>query len=233
VNFTGSLLLMVSLGVLAPGMGRSAPIESSAPKYDSGRPVARVRYIDDQGRTRSLSEMAGRPLILVPMFTKCQSACPRVVDGLKRALAGSSRDVNDYRVFLFSFDATDTPESLASFRRRERVPLSWTLATADPASIHALMESISFRYATASGSLIHPNLMVVLSPDLKTGKYLFGTRHSAAELDRALDVATGRPDWLQTVAQYAFALLIFACTSSLAWLTHLLLQLRHRPATAS
>jgi cytochrome oxidase Cu insertion factor (SCO1/SenC/PrrC family) len=188
--------------------------------------VARVQFVDDYGRQRSLSELAGQPMILVPMYTKCQSTCIRVTAGLKRGLGGASASANDYRVVLFSFDPSETPKSLSEFRQRERVPLSWTLATASRDDVSRLMESINFQYQTARGEFVPPNLLVVLDRELVTSKYLFGTNYSGRDLDRAFAIARGTPDWLRSAAQYGFAILIFLCTSSIVYLGYLVTRLR-------
>src|SRR5512140_1283802 len=75
-----------------------------------GQSIAPINWTDGAGRVRGLSEFAGFPVILLPIYTRCPTACMANVDQLKAALSGSSADPRQFRVLLFSFDASDTPE---------------------------------------------------------------------------------------------------------------------------
>ncbi len=173
-----------------------------------GQAVPAVEIVDDSGRTRSLESLRGAPVLLVPLYTRCPLACPTLVAGLKRGVGESAAPADSYRVVLFSFDPRDTPADLRAFRERQHVPLAWTLATAKPADARRLMESIGFRWAEAGGSIFHPNLVVAISPDLKTAKYLFGTAFSGREIDAALSIARGGHDWIGRWGAYALAALL-------------------------
>lgn len=228
-----SLRLLVCAVALVAVAASASPLSNIEPKFVAGRKLANVRLIDDAGRTRSMAELNGKPMIFVPMYTKCQSTCLRVASNLKRALLDSRLDVQQYRVVLFSFDASDTPQDLAAFRKREAIPLVWTIATASTADIDQLMESISFRYANAGGQFVHPNLIIAVTPQLTTAKYLFGTRYSARDLEDALRIARGGRDWMQFALQYGFAVLMLLCTLALVYLVYLVTKLRDLRRTAA
>src|SRR6266496_6484742 len=78
-----------------------------------GRPVAQIKWIDDVGHVRRLSEFTGFPVVLLPSYTRCRTACIANVDQLKKALADSSTDPRQFRVLLFSFDSAETPSTFA------------------------------------------------------------------------------------------------------------------------
>src|SRR6185437_15970817 len=114
-----------------------------------GRALPPISWIDDTGRTRQLSDFAGFPLVLLPVYTRCRTACIANADQLKKALASSSADPTQFRVMLFSFDATDTPAMLAAYRHRENLPLGWSMGTASASDIHALLDAIGFQSSKA------------------------------------------------------------------------------------
>src|SRR5438874_9696712 len=109
-----------------------------------GRAVAQIDWIDETNTTHKLSQSAGFPLVIVPIFTRCRTACVQNVAQLKKALADSSADPRQFRVLLFSFDATDTPAVLAKYRERESIPLGWSTGSASQPNIDALLDSIGF-----------------------------------------------------------------------------------------
>jgi protein SCO1 len=187
-------------------------------QYAPGRALPRIGLIDDSGGKRSTGDWKGLPAILVPMYTRCPVACPMITEGLERAVENSKMDPTKYRVILFSFDPRDTPADLRAFREQHRVPLAWTLATARPADARLLMESLDVRTSDVNGVIVHPNLAIAITPDLKTAKYLFGTDFNATELDEAISVARGGTDWIGRYGGYALAILLLVCILSAVYL---------------
>jgi protein SCO1 len=196
-------------------------IAGASPANTVGRSIPRVNIVDDAGRARSTDEWRGVPTILVPMYTRCPLACPIIADSMYRATSHSKMSPTSYRVVLFSFDPRDTPADLLAFRERHRIPLAWTLATASVRDIRRLMDAIDFTFTDASGAMTHPNRVVVLTQDLKTAKFLFGTAFDGGAIDEALTVARGGTDWVGRFGGYALAMLLLVCTLSAVYLASL------------
>jgi hypothetical protein len=56
----------------------------------------------------------------------------------------------------------------------------------------------------------------VLTPELKTAKYLFGTDIGRREIEAALSIARGSRDWVGEYGKYALALLLVIAALSAA-----------------
>ena len=190
-----------------------------------GRAVAPITFTDETGRVRRLSEFAGFPVVLLPIYTRCQTACVTNVDQLKRTLADSPVDLRQFRVFLFSFDSSDTPSTLVKYRAHENIPLAWSVAAASQANIDALLESIGFQVGKAGTEFAHANLLVFLDSNLRIAKWIYGTDYSSRDVDLALKVAAGERDWIGQHSQLVYALLLFAGSILCVALSYYLLQL--------
>jgi cytochrome oxidase Cu insertion factor (SCO1/SenC/PrrC family) len=201
----------------------AATIEEVSPQR--GRFVAPINWIDDTGRVRGLSEFSGFPVVLLPIYTRCPTACIANVDQLKTAIAGSSADPRQFRVLLFSFDATDTPEKLAAYRTREKIPLGWFVGTASRQNIDALLESIGFQYGRAGTEFTHPNVVLFLDTKLRIAKWIYGTDYSGADVDRALKIAAGESDWIGQHSEWLYTLLLLASSVLCVALIYYLAQL--------
>ena len=173
-----------------------------------------IQVTDDGGRTRSTAEWSGVPTIVAPIYARCPLACPMIAEGLKRGVAESKAAPDSYRLVLFSFDPRDTPRDLQLFRERHRVPLSWSMVRSNGADSRLFLDALGYRYADAKGLFTHPNAVIVLSPDLKPAKTLYGTNYSGRDIDDALAVARGRRDWVGQFGGWILALLLFACALS-------------------
>ena len=189
-----------------------------------GRKVASIQWTDETGRARQLSEFAGYPVILLPIYTRCRTACVANVSQLKKALADTSADPSQFRVLLFSFDHTDTPAILAHYRSREKVPLAWSIGTASRANIDALLDSIGFQYGEAGKEFVHPNLLLFLDPNLRIAKWIYGESYSGSDVATALKIAGGGNDWIGRHSDWLYALLLFAASIVCVVLCYYLLQ---------
>jgi len=190
-----------------------------------GHSVAPIKWTDDAGWVRGLSEFAGFPVIILPIYTRCPTACIANVDQLKNALSGSSADPRQFRVLLFSFDASDTPEKLRAYRTREKIPLGWFVGTGSQQDIDALLESIGFQYGRAGTEFTHPNVVLFLDSKLRISKWIYGTDYSGDDVDGALKIAGGESDWIGQHSEWLYTLLVLASTVLSVALVYYLTQL--------
>jgi cytochrome oxidase Cu insertion factor (SCO1/SenC/PrrC family) len=190
-----------------------------------GKSVARIPWTDETGRVRQLSEFAGFPVILLPIYTRCPGACLANVERLKNALSDSSSDLRQFRVLLFSFDGSDTPAKLATYRTHESIPLAWFVGSSSQSNIDALLESIGFQYGRAGREFVHPNLLLVLDTKLRIAKWIYGTDYSGGDIDRALKVAAGESDWIGRHSEWLYAALLFGGSLLCVALVYYLMRL--------
>jgi protein SCO1/2 len=216
------LLSVVLVTVLSTHFS-AAIVEDVSPKR--GSPVAQIKWIDDAGQIRQLSEFAGFPVVLLPIYTRCRTACIANVDQLKKALADSSADPRQFRVLLFSFDSAETPSTLSKFRTRESLPLAWSVGMASQSDIDALLESIGFQYGKAGTEFSHPNLLIFLDSNLRIAKWMYGTDYSGRDVDLALKIAAGETDWIGQHSEWLYAVLLFAGSLLCVALAYYVLQL--------
>jgi protein SCO1/2 len=215
------LFVVSAVAVSAPLFG--GIVEDVSPQR--GRPVAEINWTDDAGRIRRLSEFSGFPVVVLPIYTRCRTACIANVDQLKKALADSSADPRQFRVLLFSFDSAETPSTLARYRMREKIPLGWSVGTASQADIDALLESIGFQYGKAGTEFSHPNLLLFLDSNLRIAKWIYGTDYSGGDVDLALKIAAGESDWIGQHSEWLYALLLFAGSLLCVALAYYMVQL--------
>ena len=184
----------------------SGTVEDVSPQR--GHSVAPINWADETGRVRRLSEFSGFPVVVLPIYTRCPGACIANVDQLKTALSESSADPRQFRVLLFSFDVTDTPEKLTAYRTREKIPLGWFVGTGTQQNIDALLESIGFQYGRAGTRVYAPECCALSrfqtsdrEMDLRNG--LLGWRRRSCIKSRS---RRERLDWAAfRVAVYAVA----------------------------
>src|SRR5262249_42410332 len=142
--------------------------------------------------------------------TRCPGPCLQNVVHLKEALADASTNPRQFRVLLFSFDASDNAATIANYRQRENIPLAWSIGTASQADIDRLLDSIGVQTGKAGKEFTHPNIVLFLDSNLRIAKWIYGVAYSGRDVDLALRITAGESDWIGQHAQLLYSLLLFS-----------------------
>jgi len=158
----------------------------------------------EDGRTGPLADYFGaRPVVLVFAYYSCPMLCTQVINGVASAVAVLSLEPGrDFDVVTVSFDPHDTPATAAAkkavYLERNRQPGAAAGAhflTADPASIDRLTKAAGFRYVwdARTSQFAHPTGIIVVTPDGRLARYLFGIDYGPRDLRLALvEASAGR-----------------------------------------
>jgi protein SCO1/2 len=157
--------------------------------------------IDEAGRNVRLGDFFGtRPVVMVFAYYTCPMLCTQVVNGLASALGVLSLDPGqDFEIVTVSFDPRDTPASAARAkahaldRYKRPAHTSWHFLTGDQSAIDRLTRAAGFRYVwdEATQQFAHPSGVVVLTPDGRLARYLFGIEYGPRDLRFAIIEASG------------------------------------------
>lgn len=194
-----------------PGVAMLPPAAQEADLEERlGRRVrAGIELTDMDGRKVRLADHLGdgKPLVLVLAYYRCPMLCGLVMRGLVDGFGRLSlRLGEDYRAVTVSFDPRDRPEAAANKRTNvlaalagagggEPPPGAWPFLVGAEAEVRALADDIGFRFAydPATDQYAHPAAVVVLTPDGRVSRYLYGVEPSARDLRLALlEASEGR-----------------------------------------
>jgi protein SCO1 len=145
-----------------------------------------ARWRDQQGRSRQLSSLRGRPQVIAMIYTHCSTTCPFTVAEMKRIERESPRDAG---FVLVSLDpARDDPARLAMFARERGLDASrWTLLDGSDDAVRELATVLGVRYRRLSPEeLAHSNALTLLDADGVVA-YQHAGLDAAHELTTALD----------------------------------------------
>lgn len=177
VLFMLSALIMFSNA--APCLALSAPETDSAIKLADnavGKYIGGYTLIDQDGKSFSLREFAGKPFLISFIYTNCSRICPTITAHLKDAFqeAGGSFG-NKFQALTISFDTVnDTPQSMKRYGSSFTVDFKqWRFAVADKRTIEGLAKDVGFHYLT-EGKLDHMNLVTVIDKEGRVYKQIYG-----------------------------------------------------------
>lgn len=155
-----------------------------------GKHLPHVKLVDSYGNAFEIYELKGKPIILSPIYTRCNSACPIITDSLKKVLPKLGKPGRDFWVLSLSFDPKDRIEDIRKFQENYHIDgFGWKVVIAkDKEDLFRLVDAIDFRFMTLENrDFVHPNLLVVISPDMRVKKYLYGVVFNYQDLKKAFE----------------------------------------------
>lgn len=165
-------LIAIGLGLwLAPVVGfacekhaKAAAEAESIALPDQSLYHVDSEWTDQNGKTFRPKALSGRPRLIAMIFTKCPSACPLTVQGIKNVRASLTPDQRArLKVDLFSFDEGETRESLAGFVVKYKLDESWSVHRSSAASVAELAGAMNIHYKKLpSGEFVHANVVLLV-----------------------------------------------------------------------
>jgi protein SCO1/2 len=143
-------------------------------------------FLDDRGQPVRFGDLlaGGRPLVLALVYYDCPMLCGLVQSGLARAMRENGLvPGRDFRAVSVSFDPEEKP-ALAHERRRgylqsmglpEDSP-AWSFLVDRGGAARRLADAVGFHYVRdqATGEWAHLAALVVVSPEGRVSRYLYG-----------------------------------------------------------
>lgn len=194
----------VLAGALAAFEAVAAPVQRLDPREVIARSEAAIgRLLGDHVLTTSdqqplaLSALRGRPVVVSLIYTSCSSVCPVATRQLEGAVARANRLLGPGRftVLTIGFDArNDTPARVAQFAAAQgALAPNWRYASADPATLSALLDELGFSYAEATGGFDHITQTTLVDAEGRIMRQVYGEDFPAAMLVEPLrDLVLGR-----------------------------------------
>lgn len=161
-------------------------------------------FRDEQGSEVPLGKFFhARPILLVPVYYECPMLCSQVLSGMVAGLRPLSIvPGKDFDIVSISFNAADTPADAAKDRdlyshrySTRRGTAGWHFLTGNDASIRAVMDALGYhyRYDPATKTFVHASGIMVLTPEGKIARYLYGVDYEPKDLELSLvDASHGK-----------------------------------------
>ena len=183
------LLRAVALAAQADEVGINEKLGASIPSD--------LRFNDETGQAVVLRQLIAKPTVLTLNYFRCAGICTPQLNELVRTFNQVELEPGkDFQVVTVSFDSTDTPEIAAGKRtnylrlmQRPFPPTAWRFLTGDEASIKTLATAVGFGFKKDRDQFIHPGALIILSPEGKVTRYMYGITYLPADLEMAVSEA--------------------------------------------
>jgi protein SCO1/2 len=175
---------------------------------------ANLTFNNELGQPVLLKSLITKPTILTLVYYDCPGICPQLLAGVSDVIEKMGLELGrDFEVITVSFNYDDTPagsvEKKKNFLKAHSKPraASWMYFTGDSANIYSLTHTVGYNFTRAGNDFMHPSCIMVLSPEGKVTRYLYGTSFLPFDVKMALIEAQkgqSRPT-INRVLEYCFS----------------------------
>lgn len=174
-----------------------------------------LSFINDRGEKIILDEHIDKPTVLVLVYYNCPGICSPLLDGVARVIDETDLVLGeDYQVETISFNweenwelGRDKKKNYVAQIKKEINADAWDFMTGDSATIMKLVDAVGFGFKKEGKDFVHAGAIIVLSPDAKVTRYLYGISYLPFDFKLALvEAARGQSGpTINKVLSYCFS----------------------------
>ena len=175
---------------------------------------AGITFNNEAGQPVQLKSLINKPTILSLVYYDCPGICPALQAGVSDVVEKMGLELGkDYQIITVSFNDLDTPDEAIERKKnylgkhsRDRAE-HWMYLTGDSANIYYLTHTVGYNFQRMGNDFMHPSCIMVLSPEGKVTRYLYGTAFLPFDVKMALVEAQkgqSRPT-INRVLEYCFS----------------------------
>jgi len=171
-------------------------------------------FLNENSDTVTLGQLITKPTVMLFVYFDCPNLCSPLMDGVADVV--SKLDLvlgKDYQVITISFNTQDTPEKAREKKVNFVQKISkenqkhWMYLTGVQENINTITAAVGYKYKPQGLDFAHASAIVILSPQGKITRYLYGLSFLPFDLKMAIIEAQkglARPT-INKILEYCFA----------------------------
>jgi protein SCO1/2 len=190
----------------APGHEREPPDEIlkqiGVDEKLGGQVPLELPFTDAEGKNVRLGDFFGKgPVLLTLNYYTCPMLCPLTLRNLLSSVEGMGGISlsRDFRIVTVSIDPDEKPDAARARAGEMHAMMKgigepgsrWPFLYGGRVETGRLTAAAGFRYRKVGDEFAHPDVALVLTPDGKISRYLYGVQQETRDLRLALIEAAG------------------------------------------
>lgn len=142
-----------------------------------------LKFFNDKSEVVTLRQLIDKPTVIAFVYFDCPGLCSPLQEGFADVIDNTDLVLGvDYQAMTISFNFHDTPEKAAIKKANFVTKISedkvkhWHYLTTDSATVVQILNEVGYKIKIAGLDYIHPSALVVVSPEGKITRYLYGLR---------------------------------------------------------
>lgn len=159
-----------------------------------------ITFSDEYGKPVNLGQLInGKPTVVSLVYYRCPGICSPIMNGMSEVIDRLDMEAGkDYNVVTISFDpredylmASEKKKNyLASFKNKQVDENTWRFLTGDSTNIAIICNALGWKYIKQGDDFAHGAAIMILSPEGKVVRYLYGVEYLPFDFKMALTEAS-------------------------------------------
>ncbi|PWD99883.1 SCO family protein [Marinilabilia rubra] len=173
-----------------------------------------LKFMNEANDTVTLGSIIDKPTVLSFVYFDCPGLCSPLLSGVSDVVEKMDMKLGEeYQVVTISFNTKDTPEKAKTKKKNFVQNISkdnreaWVYLTGEQENILTITEAVGFKYKPQGLDFAHPSAIILVSPEGKITRYLYGINFLPFDLKMAVIEAQdgiARPT-INKILEYCFA----------------------------
>ncbi len=174
-----------------------------------------LTFMNDKGVEVNLSEVIDKPTVITMVYYNCPGICSPLLDGVADVIDRNDMTIGeDYQVLTISFNWEENWQLGANKKENYLKQINkdinvdgWPFMAGDSANIMSLVNAMGYGFKKEGEDYIHAAAIIMLSPEGKITRYLYGTTFLPFDLKMAaVEAAAGKSGpTINKVLEYCFS----------------------------
>lgn len=151
-------------------------------------------FTTSEGKRVNIAELITKPTIINFVYFECPGICTPILNGLQKAVSRlDAVPGEDYQILTISFNKDEN--YLLAKRKKETylkglgIPFpekDWLWMTGDSVNIAGVTNDLGFKFKRTELDFAHSAALILLSPEQKVTRYLYGTYQNPFDVKMAI-----------------------------------------------
>jgi protein SCO1/2 len=209
------LLFFLTAGIASYAQfGNSKPSEVGVFEHLDDTIPLNLSFYNEEGNLVKLGDYINKPTVLSFVYFDCPGLCNPLLDGVNEVVGKIDMELGvHYDVVTISFNPGDSPAKAADKKRNFATVLTdknrpyWNFLVGDTANVNGILNAVGYKIKKVGVDYLHPSAIILVSPEGKITRYLYGTYFLPFDLKMAVTEASkgiSRPT-INRVLEYCFS----------------------------
>lgn len=157
-----------------------------------------VILTDEYGQQVNLKSLINKPTVISLVYFRCPGICSPLLNGVSYVIDRVDLEPGkDFNLITISFDpredhlmAAEKKENYLSNLNRKIPSDSWRFLTGDSINTKKIADALGFKFQRQGNDYMHGTSIMVVSPEGKIVRYLYGTEYLPFDFKMAITEAT-------------------------------------------
>lgn len=153
---------------------------------------------NETGQQMDVKSLITKPTVFSLVYFRCPGICSPLLNGVSTVIDKTNLEPGkDYDLITISFDPTEDYKLAAGKKESylenldRKIPAdSWRFLTGDSANIKKIADALGFKFQKQGNDYMHGASIMLVSPDGKIARYLYGVEYLPFDFKMAVTEAS-------------------------------------------